>query len=369
MKRKVLTLLISSFLTFLTFLSNASSRSLQGQVNSEKKYSSFKLEILFRLNTSDQRLNEVGLFDFTDFEVDPKGNLYVLSSKSDTNSVFKFDPKGQFLKALVKKGQGPGEIERASLIHLTHDANLFLRDEARQKAGLYDLEGKMLTEKKTPLGMWNLYPLPNGNYLGLESIFGAQVKEWGLILALLDNEFKKIKELDRLTFPNPYQQKSVDASLHMIFFEVTANKIYAGCGERSYEFQVYDLNGNLIKKITREYQKSKNIEEFKKIVDQEIGETMSRFGIKIIYPQYVPPFYSFFTDDSGYLFVMTYEKGKDRNEYIYEILSPDGDFINRIALDPVFTNGHILAKVRKGNLYWIREKESGEKELIAARIN
>lgn len=48
---------------------------------------------------------------------------------------------------------------------------------------------------------------------------------------------------------------------------------------------------------------------------------MSKFGIRMIYPAYCPPFYSFFTDDSGYLFVMTYKKKQGQNEYIYEILS------------------------------------------------
>lgn len=65
---------------------------------------------------------------------------------------------------------------------------------------------------------------------------------------------------------------------------------------------------------------------------------------------------------------MTYEKGKGQNEYMDEILSPEAELINRIALDALFAKAHILAKVKKGNLYWIREKESGEKELIATWI-
>ncbi|MCX7973290.1 MAG: hypothetical protein N3B16_02160 [Candidatus Aminicenantes bacterium] len=95
---------------------------------------------------------------------------------------------------------------------------------------------------------------------------------------------------------------------------------------------------------------------------------MSSFGIKLIYPQSPPPFCSFFTDDSGYLFVLTYEKGKAQNEYIYEILSPEGNFVNKVNLDALFSNGHILAKVKNGHLYWIREKETGEREWLVSKI-
>jgi len=82
----------------------------------------------------------------------------------------------------------------------------------------------------------------------------------------------------------------------------------------------------------------------------------------------VLPFYSYFTDENGYLFVMTYEPGKKPREYMYEVISPEGKLVNRISLGPYFSTGNIMAKVFRNQLYLVREKESGEKELVAYRI-
>lgn len=80
------------------------------------------------------------------------------------------------------------------------------------------------------------------------------------------------------------------------------------------------------------------------------------------------PFYSYFTDENGYLFVMTYEPGKKPGEYLYEVISPEGKLVNRISLGPYFSSGNILAKVYRHHLYLVREKESGEKELVVYKI-
>ena len=53
---------------------------------------------------------------------------------------------------------------------------------------------------------------------------------------------------------------------------------------------------------------------------------------------------------------------------MYEVISPEGKLVNRISLGPYFSTGYILAKVFRNHLYLVREKESGEKELVAYRI-
>ena len=80
------------------------------------------------------------------------------------------------------------------------------------------------------------------------------------------------------------------------------------------------------------------------------------------------PFYSYFTDENGYLLVMTYEPGKKPGEYMYDVISPEGKLVNRVSLGPYFSTDNILAKVYRNQLYLVREKESGEKELVVYRI-
>jgi hypothetical protein len=53
---------------------------------------------------------------------------------------------------------------------------------------------------------------------------------------------------------------------------------------------------------------------------------------------------------------------------MYEVISPEGKLVNRISLGPYFSNGYILAKVFRNQLYLVREKKSGEKVIFVYRI-
>lgn len=80
------------------------------------------------------------------------------------------------------------------------------------------------------------------------------------------------------------------------------------------------------------------------------------------------PFYSYFTGENGYLLVMTYERGKNPGECMYDFISPQGKLVNKVSLGPYFSTGNILAKVYRNHLYLVKEKESGEKEIVVYRI-
>jgi len=49
-------------------------------------------------------------------------------------------------------------------------------------------------------------------------------------------------------------------------------------------------------------------------------------------------------------------------------ISPESELINKVSLGPYFSTGHILAKIYRNHLYLVREKESGEKEIIIYSI-
>jgi len=53
---------------------------------------------------------------------------------------------------------------------------------------------------------------------------------------------------------------------------------------------------------------------------------------------------------------------------MYEVISPEGKLVNEVSLGPYFSTGNIMAKVFRNQLYLVKEKESGEKELVAYRI-
>jgi len=74
----------------------------------------------------------------------------------------------------------------------------------------------------------------------------------------------------------------------------------------------------------------------------------------------------------GRLFVMTYEKGKNPEESVFDIFNPEGVFIARNSQE-VFLSGNWFepgnpidswAVMTQGRFYCLREKESGFKELV-----
>lgn len=63
----------------------------------------------------------------------------------DSNQFLKFTPEGQFVKNLLKKGQGPGEIQQF-VRYVIQEKDIFIYDSGNSKILHMDLEGKLLEE-------------------------------------------------------------------------------------------------------------------------------------------------------------------------------------------------------------------------------
>ena len=89
---------------------------------------------------------------------------------------------------------------------------------------------------------------------------------------------------------------------------------------------------------------------------------------KIYFPDSMPPFHSFFTDDEGRIFVMTYEQGENPGEYIYDIFNKDGIFIGRKAMNILHDQRGLYAWMKNDRLYCLQEKESFFKRLVVYKV-
>ncbi len=96
---------------------------------------------------------------------------------------------------------------------------------------------------------------------------------------------------------------------------------------------------------------------------------MQEYAKKIYFPEHWHPFHSFFLDDEGRLYVMTYEPGIKPGEYMFDIFNKDGVFIARMSLSVHHWGfGSLNARVRGKQLYVVQEKESGYKRLVVYRM-
>jgi len=154
--------------------------------------------------------------------------------------------------------------------------------------------------------------------------------------------------------------------------------IYVSNYGNGYEFLIYDTEGNLLRKIRKEYHKVKVSNQLKEDF-LNWGKSFASFELwkgKVCFPRFHPPFQFFFLDEKSRLYVMTYERGKGPNAFMYDIFNPDGLFIGRIELEnygssPFSITGIPvpLSTVAKNNrIYCLREKESGYKELVVYKM-
>jgi len=119
---------------------------------------------------------------------------------------------------------------------------------------------------------------------------------------------------------------------------------------------VYDLNGNPVRKIRKEY----NPVKIPSDLIQERKERYRKTPLKLWFPEYYLPICDFFPDDEGRLYVMTFEKGENEGEFWYDVFNPEGIFVGRKSLK-ILSGGEIFAyaQVRRNRLYCFEEKEEG----------
>ncbi len=341
------------------------------------------LEEEFTIDTEKDDIAATGLTDIYRFDVDSEGNIYFLIPPAGQgNLIYKFDRNGNFIISFARKGQGPYELEYPHYMRVINNDEILIIEPSKSKSYIFSTDG--LPIKETPINndIDMLIPLENGKYLILFwHTQDREAKYFSLSLNLYSSDFKEIKELDRYNkFPNrmiaeKIAEKIISGINYVFVGEQSGGNIYTGNCERGYEILVYDLEGNLLRKIRKEYKPVEVPEDYKKEYLKPFVETedswAKNWGEKIYFPKYWYPFYSFFPDDEGRLFVMTFEEGENPGEYIFDIFNSEGIFITRKSLKSSLSKARLPelhVKAKMNYLYCLREKESGYKELVVYKM-
>jgi len=333
----------------------------------EEKPSTFDLETVLTIDMEREDIVREGMGGAGEFDVDGEGNIYIVAFKNAKNFVYRFDQKGELLNSFGRYGQGPGELEWPFLNKVFEDGRIAFTD-LMIKYKVLNKEGHLVQEICPRFRISYVFPLENGKFIVERPRYDEITSRDGLVpytVSLCDSNFKKIKELDRHQWP-PNNERLVP----VFMWRVSAGHIYIANEERGYEILDYDLEGNLRRKIRKAYRPVVVTEEIKKdrfdFRYEQSGISHDRY-----FPNPLPPLSSFFVDDEGRLFVMTYEAGNSPGEYMYDLFNANGVFIGRKSLNmgsSQFISKIQYAKIRKGFLYYYREKENGYKELVVQRV-
>lgn len=343
----------------------------------EVETKTFNLKEDFIIDLEEDEMATLGLTDIWGFDVDSKRNIYFFKNPtSEGELVYKFDPAGRFISSFAPRGQGPGEVQMPSFQKFNARDELPITDSGINMIKEFNTEGTMVNtiDLDVHIGfMGNMvYPLDNGNYLIRRSLRGELEEKHYFVMSLFDPEFNEIKELDRFEVIQPIRAEKVRLPMHVSVWCVSKDLIYVGNEDNGYEIHVYDFEGNLVKKIRKTYKPTPVSSKFKKYVNGQIKNTPPSFKNKIYFPEHFPPFQCIFSDDKGYLYVMTHERGIKAKENRVDIFDLEGVLVGKISLDfflsdPFFTPGVPLDSwitMKENRLYTLQMKDSGYKELV-----
>ena len=327
------------------------------------------LEETFTIDTERDDIAEIGLTDIWSVDVDSEDNIYLLNYLANKDAIFKFDNKGNFVTSFGGKGQGPGELRRASYLRVSPKDDIQVTDQDK-KLVIFNKDGSYKNQILFKALYLEALLLGNGNYLVKKFVPTPETKYMEFPLILLNGEFEEIKELDRHRRPDHNIGEEFVLPFHKSGNCVSEGQIYVGNTEMGYEIRVYDFEGNLKMKIRKEYQPVNVHQKMKQEIMNQYDSfyTSRRYSFR----SHCPAFRYFFIDDEGCLFVMTYEKSEISGEYIHDVFNPDGLFVARISLGnpgffPTLYNNK-FATARNKRLYCLREKDSGYKELVVYRM-
>ena len=329
--------------------------------------SRLQLESLFSIDTKDESIYETGLVDIETFDIDYEGNVYIIRWQSKENYIFKFDNQGNFVKSFARRGQGPGEIVYGGTVQVWNDNTLMAKDPSLTKFLLYTTDGEFMREVRLKERFSLVQILRNGYFLILWQDELIEQKMMVDHIGLCNASYEKKKELETFAWPHPGLVNTYEIGKGGMVYRASNDFIFIGNPDRDYEIWVLNFDGNLVRKIRKKYKSVEISEEYKDSFYSRFPEG-SPLRKKYVFRKHWGPFRYFITDDEGRLFVMTYEKGLNSGESMYDIFTPEGVFIARTSLKNTGPRRPLLARMKGNRLYCIQEKESGYKELVVYKM-
>lgn len=327
----------------------------------------FTLEEEFSIDTERDDIATTGLTDISHFDVDSNRNIFCLNETSNENFIVKFDKDGKFIISFGRKGQGPGEMNRPYHIELNHQEQIVVTDYLARKLLFFDKDGSYIKEIAGDLMAMGIHPLSNGKYLAWHQLSGQITDEYLIQtpLSLRNSDMDEIKELDRYKYPNYRVTGKIKGTVPLFAWAVSDRCIYIGNETRGYEIWVFDLEGNLLKKVMKEYNPQSIPNEYK---EERIKNIAPERKEATYFPDSFPPFQGIMSDNSDRLYVMTYEKDIETGGLIFDIFDSAGLFIGKNPIETISWNSQIIAKISGNSLYCVREKSNGYKELVVYKM-
>jgi hypothetical protein len=288
---------------------------------------------------------------------------YVLDIKD--NRVKVFDAKGKFLRAFGQKGQGPGELNQPVGLLITPENEVLVEDALNQRLAFFNLKGKFLRHLSTAkaFGLSGIKMDGRGLIVARSMGMGDAGKMY-MDVKTYDRDLNPKIKLAAVEFPVSLQTKiNPFSGMTMLYTLDGQGHMYFG-SQKGYEIKVLSLDGKLLKTIGREYDPAaitkEDKDEMLKLVPSVAGVSVNVKDM-IQFPEVYPPYGNFILAEEGRLLVRTYEKGRAKKEFYWDVFDAEGRFIAKVLIV------HEIQLWRDGKVYFFVEDEDGYKVLKCFR--
>lgn len=280
--------------------------------------------------------------------IDGEENIYVLDYRDAHIRVF--DKFGKYLRTIGKKGEGPGEMQRPRSIQVTPFNEIMIYDLGNRRFCFYTLEGDYIKQEgaATVGAILNAHMDSQGNIIGeMHQINGYSLNKFNIKLGLIKEFYRKDFQEGTLRIMSPTFHFDIDSNDNII------------CGfSDKYEFQIFNSDGQLLKKIVKEFKPRAITEKEKK---ERINVLTGGRGFppeyKVVFPKHHVCFTSISVDEKGWIYMGSSENEPDGSGYYFDVFDEKGKYIAKVPIEVINERYPLIWKREK--LYLIKEDEAG----------
>jgi len=227
--------------------------------------------------------------------VDQQGNIYVTDEGEKHIKVF--NREGDYLRTIGRPGQGPGEFGRPTEIFITMDNELRITDPSRRQVHSYSIDGCYLESKKFE----TVYPMKlardsKGDYYVLTYWREPGSRAGGFDLLKLNSDLEIVSTLVKVAISNEAKSEEFEPIPE---FAIGHDDCLVLGYTYNYTFKILSPEGEIMRIIEKEYDLVPIPDEVKKKAAERNPELTREW------PKHYRPFFNFFCDDRGRLFVIT----------------------------------------------------------------
>jgi hypothetical protein len=269
-----------------------------------------------------------------DLDADTEGNIYVCDAMS--SSIKKFDKDGNFVKSIGRLGKGPGEFEFPTSFVVLEDT-LYLGDHFAKRMIKYDTDGNFIENIYVPKGLpQRVKTIGKDKFIGFVTLYSesAEGTVMDYNLEILDKKFQTVRQITKTREILDINKPSKNSG-HTSFAVAGDNIFISKNSVNDYEIKLFDLDGNLLSVIKKNYRKTPYTDKERKEKDKLL--IMKNNGGKY-FPDckdlYKTAINDMFYDKYDQLWVSSSFNRNDENRYDFMVdVFKKGVFVNQVKID------------------------------------